>query len=431
MPDQSVSLPARRFQGYHSGLAPPENAHLTHVGRATPAGEYLRRFWQPVCFEDDLGDVPLNVQLLGEELVAFRDFSGNVGVLERHCPHRGASLEYGLVSERGIRCCYHGWLFDVDGTILDVPAEPTGSKIPERFCAGAYPTHVYNGTVFAFLGPPEAVPPFPMLDSYERQGFTLSPGRSYIYPCNWLQILENAVDPSHTAFLHTIVSGSQFTDEFGVLPELTYRETPVGTMYVATRRVDANAWVRMVEIVLPNIQQVTPIWENGKIEHTFSGVMMTRWVVPLDNEHTMLLEFRHIPEDTEGVPDWWLDRSRMLPAQMPDSDVYEENQRRPGDYEAQVSQRRITVHDLEHLATSDRGVMMFRRQLKRGIDAVAQGEDPEGLFRDEVVIPTYSNDTVARVPMGETPEADREQLRRFGEQLAQDYLDDPRGRRSS
>ena len=107
----------------------------------------------PSATSDELGGVPVAVRLLGEDLVVFRDLSGNVGLLDRHCPHRGTSLEFGLVSEHGIRCCYHGWLFDVDGTILDVPAEPEESTIPERFCAGAYPTHVFNEIVFAYLGP--------------------------------------------------------------------------------------------------------------------------------------------------------------------------------------------------------------------------------------------------------------------------------------
>jgi phenylpropionate dioxygenase-like ring-hydroxylating dioxygenase large terminal subunit len=418
-----VSVRANAFRGYESGPIPREDAELTHVDKGSPAGEYFRRFWQPVCYSDELGEVPVKVRLLGEDLIAFRDLSGDVGLLDRHCPHRGTSLEFGLISEHGIRCCYHGWLFDVDGTILDVPAEPAGSTIPERFCAGAYPTHVFNGTVFAYLGPRDERPPFPMLDTFDQPGFRLMPGRSYIYPCNWLQILENAVDPAHTAFLHTIVSGSQFTEEFGVLAEFSYRETPVGTTYVAARRVDANVWVRMVEIIHPNIQQVSPIWETGKVEHGPSGPMMTRWVVPVDNTNTMLLEFRHIPDDLEGVPDWWTDRDRMLPAQLPISDDPVQNQLHPGDYEAQVGQRPISIHDLEHLGTTDRGVMMFRRQLKRGIDAVRAGHDPQGVVRDQGgVVTTYTNDVVVRVPPAASAEEDRALLRAVAEEHANRHL---------
>ena len=189
------------------------------------------------------------------------------------------------------------------------------------------------------MGPPDKQPPFPLYDCFERPGYRLIPGRKYFYPCNWLQIVENAMDPVHTAFLHTIVSGSQFTEEFGKVPELDFIETPVGMIYIATRRVGENIWARMVETVLPNLQQVAPIWEDGHREHPFGGPMMSRWIVPQDNTHTMFIEFRHVSE-TDGVtPAWWADRDVMLPGQLPEGASYEASQRRPGDYEAQVGQR--------------------------------------------------------------------------------------------
>ena len=179
----------------------------------------------------------------------------------------------------------------------------------------------------------------------------------------------------------------------------------------------------MVEIIHPNIQQVSPIWETGKVEHGPSGPMMTRWVVPVDNTHTMLLEFRHIPDDLEGVPEWWTDRDRMLPAQLPISDDPVQNQLHPGDYEAQVGQRPISIHDLEHLGTTDRGVMMFRRQLKRGIDAVRAGHDPQGVVRDQGgVVTTYTNDLVVRVPPAASAEEDRALLRAVAEEHANRHL---------
>ena len=244
-----------RFGGYFHRDMPREDDELTHSGPGTPCGEYLRHFWQPICFSDELKDLPLRVTILGEDLVVFRDFSGAVGLLELHCPHRGTSLEFGLVSEHGIRCCYHGWLFDVDGTILETPGEPAQSTLKDRLCHGAYPTYEYNGVVFAYLGRPDKQPPFPQYDCFTRPGYRIIPGQKYVYPCNWLQILENAMDPVHTAFLHTIVSGSQFTDQFGEVPELDFTETPVGMIYIATRRVGDNIWARMVETVLPNLQQ--------------------------------------------------------------------------------------------------------------------------------------------------------------------------------
>jgi nitrite reductase/ring-hydroxylating ferredoxin subunit len=414
-----------RFGGYFHRDVPQEDTELTHVGPGTPCGEYLRRFWQPVGFSGDLHDLPHRIKILGEDLVVFRDLSGTVGLLELHCPHRGTSLEFGLIDAKGIRCCYHGWLFAADGEILETPGEPADSTLKDRLCHGAYPTHEDHGIVFAYMGPPEQKPPFPVYDSFVRPGYRLIPGQKYFYPCNWLQILENAMDPAHTAFLHTIVSGAVFTDEFGVLPELEFLETPVGMIYVATRRVGDNVWARMVETVLPNLQQVAPIWENGHQVHPFSGPMMSRWIVPLDDTNTMLIELRHVSE-TDGVtPPWWADRDQMLPGQVA-AMSYEAGQRRPGDYEAQVSQRPIAVHGLEHLGATDRGVSMFRNEIRHGMRAVRSGQDPVGLCRDAgTVVPTYCNDTI--IPMPPVPDlaTDRRLIREAGRRLADDYLKTP------
>jgi len=415
-----------RHSAYHHRQVPPENAELTHVGPDTPCGEYMRRFWQPVCYSDDLKDLPLKLKILGEELVAFRDGSGEAGLLELHCPHRGTSLEFGLVGEKGIRCCYHGWLFGCDGAILETPGEPASSTLKDRLFHGAYPVHEAHGLVFAYMGPPAEMPAFPIYDSFVRPGYRVIPGQKYIYPCNYLQILENTMDAIHTSFLHTIVSGAVFTDEFGVLPELEFMETPVGIIYIATRRIGDNIWSRSVENVLPTFQQVAPIWETGQQEIGFSGPMMSRWVVPIDDTNSMYIELRHVSE-TEGIetPAWWADRSVMLPGQMP-PDTYEEAQRRPQDFEAQVSQRPIAVHGMEHLGTTDRGITMLRRQIRDGIKAVKSGNDPVGLFRQAgPPIPTYCNNTVVRIPPAKTEEADKKLMRETGRRLARSYIDAP------
>jgi phenylpropionate dioxygenase-like ring-hydroxylating dioxygenase large terminal subunit len=414
-----------RYGGYFHREAPDENAVLTHVGAGTPGGEYFRRFWQPVCFADDLTDVPLRVRMLGEDLVVFRDKSGAVGLLELHCPHRGTSLEFGLLGETGIRCCYHGWLFGVDGSILETPGEPPDSTLKDKLYHGAYPTHEAYGMVFAYMGPPEKQPPFPIYDVYQRPGWRMIPGQKYFYPCNWLQIFENTMDPVHTAFLHTIISGAVFTEEFGVLPELDFVETPIGMIYVGTRRVGDNVWARMVETILPNIAAVAPIWEDGHRECGFSGPMMTRWKVPLDDTSTMLIEFRHVSEEEGVTPAWWADRGVMLPGQLA-AESYREGQLRPGDFETQVSQRPIAIHGLEHLGATDRGVTMLRRLIMRGIKAVAAGDDPTGLFRNGGgVIPTYCNNTVLRLPAAADAAVDKANMRKTGLRLAQGYLQQP------
>ena len=411
-----------RYGGYFHRQTPVEDSELTHVGPDTACGEYLRRFWQPVCFSDELTDLPLKVRILGEDLVAFRDQSGEVGLLELHCPHRGTSLEFGLVGAKGIRCCYHGWLFDCDGAILETPGEPADSTLKEKLFHGAYPVEEHFGLVWGYMGPPDLQPPFPIYDSLIRPGYRIMPGRKYFYPCNWLQIQENTMDPTHTAFLHTIVSGAVFTEEFGVLPELDFIETPIGMIYVATRRVGDNVWARMVEAVLPNLQQVAPIWETGRKERAFSGPMMSRWLVPVDDTHTMFIELRHLADGDTEIPEWWIDRGQMLPGQLP-MDTYEESQRHPGDFEAQVSQRPIAIHGLEHLGATDRGITMFRNQVRRGIRTVKDGRDPAGVFRDGGnVVPTYCNNTVVRLPAAASEDADKKMMREAGMKLAKSYL---------
>jgi hypothetical protein len=154
----------------------------------------------------------------------------------------------------------------------------------------------------------------------------------------------------------------------------------------------------MVEAVLPNLQQIAPIWETGHQEHGFSGPMVSRWVAPQDDTNTMFIELRHVSETHGVTPAWRVDRTIMVPGQLA-AEAYEAGQRQPGDYEAQVSQRPIAIHGLEHIGTTDRGVMMFRNQTRRGIRAVQAGRDPAGLCRDaDMVIPTYCNDTVTRMP---------------------------------
>jgi nitrite reductase/ring-hydroxylating ferredoxin subunit len=145
-----------RYAGYLHREVPAEDAELAHVGPDTACGEYLRRFWQPVCLADELKDLPLRVRILGEDLVVFRDRSGTVGLLELHCPHRGTSLEYGLIEACGIRCCYHGWLFAADGSILETPGEPAQSTLKGRLYHGPTPLMNTPGLSLGIWGRPTA-----------------------------------------------------------------------------------------------------------------------------------------------------------------------------------------------------------------------------------------------------------------------------------
>jgi hypothetical protein len=216
------------------------------------------------------------------------------------------------------------------------------------------------------------------------------------------------MDPVHTAFLHTIVSGAQFTEQFGVVPELDFHETPLGMVYSATRRVGEMAWVRITEIILPNMNQTPPYWETANAEKAGVPPMLTAWVVPVDDTHTVRFILLHV-KDGFGPG---LERVvATLNFEIDENRTAEDRQRVPGDYEAQVGQGEIANHDREHLVASDRGVIMYRRLVRRGIRAVENGQvPPTWATQTQSPIGTYSRDTVLRLSAGENAESDRERL---------------------
>jgi nitrite reductase/ring-hydroxylating ferredoxin subunit len=403
------------YSAYYHRERPEEDRELAHVGPGTPCGEYLRRFWQPVITSEELRELPRRLRIMGEDLVAFRDRSGAVGLLELHCPHRGTSLEFGLIGDKGIRCCYHGWLFDVDGRILETPGEPPDSTLKDRLYHGAYPVIEYRGLVFAYMGPPDKKPAFPILDTYDLPGYQLVAMPGYIWPCNWLQVKENSMDPAHLAFLHTLPGSEGFTADLGALGEWDYMETPAGMVYIDTRRQGDRVWVRIADFIPPNIHQFPPNADPLAQRTAVNRPTATRWAVPVDDTHTMQIGFNRAPEGREVRRTAGFGQDGNRP--------YEERQRVPGDYDAQVSiHGGMARHGLEHLAATDRGVTMLRNMIRRGIRAVQQGADPEHVVRQEgKVITTYSQDrVVSGIPPAPTPEEDRRLLREIGRQVVEE-----------
>jgi phenylpropionate dioxygenase-like ring-hydroxylating dioxygenase large terminal subunit len=416
------NFPTTAYAGYFHREVPEEDKELTHVGPGTPCGEYLRRFWQPVALADELKDVPKRIRIMGEDLVAFRDRTGRTGLLALHCSHRGTSLEFGLISDRGIRCCYHGWLYDVDGKIVDIPGQPIESNYKDRLYHPAYPTFEYKGLIFAYMGPPAKKPSFPIYDTFELPDYDILPRKPHLLPCNWLQNKENQMDPIHVAFLHTIVSGSQFTEGFGEIPEVEWIETSTGMAYIATRRVGENIWVRVADSILPNVAQFAPTSEDGRQEKTFGRPEATNWAVPIDDTNTIIFALKRY----RLVNGQRIDPSASQPFNTQTADrPYEERQRRPGDYEAQTSQRPIAVHALEHLVSSDKGVIMFRKLIREGIRVVKAGGDPKGIVKELKpghVIPTLCQDTVLRIPKATTAAADCKLLQEIGRKVIRGEL---------
>ena len=405
------------YSAYLHRERPGEDEELTRVGPGTPCGEYLRRFWQPIIRSSELTDLPQRLRILGEDLVVFRDKRGAIGLLELYCPHRGTSLEFGLIGEKGIRCCYHGWLFDVDGTILETPGEPADSTLKERLFHGAYPVHEHEGLVFAYMGPPEKRPAFPVLDTYHLPGYKLIARVPTVWECNWLQVKENSMDPAHLAFLHTLPGSEGFTADLKELGEWDWMETPIGMVYVDTRREGDRVWVRVADFILPNIHQFPPNADPMAQRNSINRPLATTWAVPLDDTHTMQIGYYHAPGGRELRRGAGFGQDASRP--------YKERQRVPGDYDAQVSiHGGVERHGLEHLAATDRGVTMMRNMIRRGIRAVRNGEDLDyRILRNGPAIPTYCHDRViSGIALAPTPQGDRRLLRELARSMVEEAV---------
>jgi len=361
--------------------APTYRRELTEVGRGTPTGELFRRYWQPVALSTDATTTPERVTILGETLVLFRDGAGRPGLLYPRCAHRGTDLYYGRVEEGGIRCCYHGWLYDVEGRCLDQQCEPGGGRRRDRVRQPCYPLIEYHGLIFAYLGPPGRRPAFPVYDVLEDQvdgqhvvadDTSLGSGGPVIVDCNWLQHWENVLDPFHVPVLHGSLSGLQFNERLAAMPSVAFEDTPCGVRSVQDRDLpDGRHLRRISEVMVPNLRIVP----DPKVRSSGPDNKIA-WVLPIDDTHFRIYTLARLSDPDE------LRTARSTYGGKPWAELTErEHQAMPGDYEAQVGQGPITFHSEEHLASTDRGVSMVRRLLMRQLKAMAAGEDPVGVER--------------------------------------------------
>ena len=296
--DQALSRQAERFAGYQKRHVPEPEIELSQVGPGTPGGEYLRRFWHPITMASEVQDLPVPVRILGEDLVLFRNLSGELGLLHRHCSHRGTSLEYGRLTEHGVQCCYHGWHFATDGTILETPGLPESNKIRHTLRQGAYPVREYRELIFAYMGPPAEMPEFPRLEIYEYPD-TEYAAHCFHFACNWLQVHENCCDPFHATWLHARHSGSQFAEAWGAWPVLRWRETPNGMITETTRRNGNNLWFDSVDVVLPNLRCTGDLWEDATQIKAFRRTALTLYAVPIDDANTLFIGLRLFNKSTD------------------------------------------------------------------------------------------------------------------------------------
>jgi 5,5'-dehydrodivanillate O-demethylase oxygenase subunit len=375
-------------------LSREENEKLTRVGRGTPGGELLRRYWLPVGVASELtATTPTQlVRILGETLVLFRDKQGRVGLLEDKCPHRGASLSYGRVEARGLACPYHGWLFDTNGQCLETPAEPCESKFHLTVKQRSYPVQQLCGLYWAYLGPA----PAPLIANfdiwYRRDGHR----KIFIQPqldCNWVQPMENSMDPAHLQILHQDTtsrgrpvhnSTRGLTDD---VERFDFHELPYGLM---KRRIYKNGMVDEHPVIFPNILRQANV---GQIR------------VPMDDTHTKIYFVRFFPTaDGSIVKNDDPTVEYIQPYKNPPDVLHPYTRFRMDAVQAQdhmawETQGPILDRTCERLTTSDRGVILFREVMMREMDRVQLGLDPMGVIRDPArnpMIDTHLLESIAQ-----------------------------------
>ena len=424
---------ARPYSGYLQRTPPEQEHYLTQVGPGTPMGEYFRRFWQPICLSEEITDVPKSVRILGENLIVFRDKSGRYGLFHPFCCHRGASLEYGIVSERGLRCCYHGWLFDVDGTLLETPGEPPDSKLKENVFQSAYPAVEIKGIVHAYMGPPDLQPHPPHYDLFDVPGAKFAPW-STPFPNNWLQSVENPVDPIHAVFLHQRVT-EQFATPFSILPHLVWdlSNNGDGLYHIHGRRFDPETvWVRVVHTLVPGASFIPSTWGLGDKPLYFQRTLHMRFCVPTEDKNNIVFGWRvHGEGFPGGDPEMAGPGSTDMEGQVDRADAlsYEEMQRTPDDFQAQGflwGGQTLPFHKSEHLGRVDVGVALQRRTFRNILDGKVPeaypkpaSEEPDGPKARNI----YSFDALLSVKALPDKQADFNMLGEIAREVADAAID--------
>jgi nitrite reductase/ring-hydroxylating ferredoxin subunit len=380
---ESRVIPIQVDTGTAYGLAAPRHLDdLARVGAGTPMGELMRRYWHPIGLLSDASETPRKVRVLGEDLILFRDKSGTPGLVHPHCAHRGASLFYGKVEEHGIRCCYHGWLFDAKGHCLEQPCEPSGGQARDKVRQPWYPLQAQYGLLWAYMGPPDKKPVLPryecleVLDEgefLETDDNSIGGGGPKIIPCNWLQHYDNLVDPFHVVILHSSFSGTQFVEQMALMPKVTWDTQTHSVRTISLRTLpDGKTMRRISEAGLPTLR-VIPSPRVGR----YGRVESLGWILPIDDHSFRIYVVGRVRE----AGDLFRMRSR-LNGKLWEELTEDEHKQFPGDYEAQVSQGPIANHGAEFLASSDLGIVQLRRLLQKQLKAMQEGRDPAGVSFD-------------------------------------------------
>jgi phenylpropionate dioxygenase-like ring-hydroxylating dioxygenase large terminal subunit len=378
-----------------------ENRLLTETGPGTPGGRLLRRYWQPIAKSDELpeGSAPVPIRIMSENLVLFRDEQGRVGLVQRQCPHRRADLSYGRIEDGGLRCLYHGWLYDVTGKCLQTPAEPDDSKLRDGVPMTAYPCVEVSGLIFTYMG--EGAPPvFPDYEFLKFGELQRNLTKTYV-DCNWLQALEGNIDPSHLSYLHRPASqvdrrmvpgSSQSADQFykgDTRPDIDWEPTHFGIRIYSVRKApEDKKYVRITNFLMPNKAAI--VGNEGRIGEGYS----VNWHTPIDDTHHIRFDIgfnRNRPLNKEAY------LRRMAGEVTPNGRLVRNQANRYLQNREEMKTRTFTgmggyfithdsfavetagpIHDrsLEYLGTTDVVIVQARRQLLQAIEAMKRGEAP-------------------------------------------------------
>ena len=361
-------------------LTKEENELLTSVGRGTPGGELLRRYWMPIACTGELTEQkPIKaVRLLGEDLVVYRDKAGRYGVVGEQCPHRKASLAFGRVDEVGIRCPYHGWKFDCTGKCLEMPAEPESGGFKDKIKHVAYPVERLGGLIWTYMGPQPA-PLLPRWDVLTWENGKRWVQKHEIYKCNWLQPMENSVDPSHLYWLHGDTAHLAPTvDHYEEDHQFTPFEYGIMKRRITPGRRTGD----------PPVVDQHPLLFPITLRHVFRATKTTGFVlhnvqirVPADAAHTQVFVVYFTPNDTDKSPADGDTPWEYFPIRDENGE-YRLTEVLVQDAMAWETQGAPTDRTQEHLGVGDEGIILLRKVLREQIEIVRNGGDPLGIVRD-------------------------------------------------
>ena len=373
-------------------LSAEENKRLTSVAAGTPMGDLLRRYWMPIsgaaAFDENKTVQP--IRLFGEDLVLYRDKSGTFGLVDRKCPHRRADLSYGFVEDCGLRCNYHGWLFDESGNCIEQPYEDKVAaqlKFKDKVKITSYPVKTQGGMIWAYMGPL----PAPELPNYEP--FNWANGFVQVVtahiPCNWLQCQENSIDPVHFEWMHMNWGRNLFDESPEPAPEtelVDFHEFEHGFTYHRQRS---------------DLPKDHPMWTIGRVTLWPNAVYLGdhfEWRVPIDDKNTLSIAwlFARVPNEREPyvqdkIPTW------EGPIKDPETGRWISSHVMNQDFIAWVGQGVISDRTKEHLGKSDLGIKRMRKQFQQDLKAIEAGKDPKGVIRDpaaakNIVLPAVDRD---------------------------------------